>query len=120
MTYRRVFATLAIFGGIAVAQSEQGEPVRYEGPSILSRDRSVIGERSGKLLDYRFYADVTGAYDTGLIPVSTSSSGQLNQSGGVESVTVGAGLTGTKIWRHDHLCLEGAAKKVLGRRLVDM
>ena len=109
MKYRRVFATLAIFGGFAVAQneqSEQNEPVRYEGPSILSRDRSLIGERSGKLLDYRFYADVMGAYDTGLIPVSTTSSGKLNQSSGLPSVSVGVGLTGTKIWRHDQLSVD--------------
>jgi len=102
---------LAVFGGVAVAQaqtdqSEQNEPVRYEGPSILSRDRSLIGERSGKLLDYRFYVDVTGAYDSGLVPVSTSSTGQLNQSGGVSSVNVGAGLNGTKIWRHDQLSVD--------------
>lgn len=87
-------------------QGEQQEPARYEGPSILSRDRSLIGERSGKLLDYRFYADVTGAYDTQLIPISTNSSGGLNQSGGVASVSVGYGLDGSRTWRHDKLSVE--------------
>lgn len=110
MTFR-VFATLAVLGGIAIGQpqtdqAEQNEPVRYEGPSILSRDRSIIGERSGKLLDYRFYADITGAYDTGLVPVSTNSSGQINQSGGLPSVALGGGLSGTRIWRHDQLSVD--------------
>lgn len=90
------------------AQSDQGEqqPVRYEGPSILSRDRSLIGERSGKLLDYRFYADVTGAYDKGLVPASVNSTGGLNQIDSLGSVSVGFGLTGSRTWRHDQLSVD--------------
>ena len=71
------------------------EPVRYEGPSILSRDRSLIGERSGKLLDYRYWVDVTGAYDKGLIAVSTNQAGNLNPSTGLFSTGIGFGLAGT-------------------------
>lgn len=93
-------------GAQAPASQSEQESVRYEGPSILSRDRSLIGERSGKLLDYRFFVDVTGAYDTGLIPVSTNSSGGLNQSGGLYSVAVGYGLTGSRQWRHDRLSVD--------------
>ena len=40
----------------------------YQGPSILSRDPSLIGERGGKLLDFRYYVEVTGIYDSGLAP----------------------------------------------------
>ena len=107
----RLFVALAFAGSALVAQnqseqSEQNEPSQYEGPSILSRDRSLIGERSGKLLDYTFWVDVTGAYDSQLIPVSTTSSGQVNQSGGAASVAVGYGITGSRTWRHDRLAVD--------------
>ncbi len=85
---------------------DQQPPSRYEGPSILSRDRSVIGERGGKLLDYRFYGEVTGIYDTSLIPVSVTPQGTLNSSGGAYGVSVGGGVTGTKIWKQDKLSIE--------------
>ncbi len=85
---------------------DQQPPSRYEGPSILSRDRSVIGERGGKLLDYRFYAQVTGIYDTALIPVSVTPQGGLNTTGGAYGISAGGGLAGTKIWKHDKLSVE--------------
>ena len=37
----------------------------YSGPTILSRDKSLIGERGGKLLAFLTYAEVTGIYDSG-------------------------------------------------------
>lgn len=110
----RVFILLALAGGTLLAQDQndqssqsgQGESSQYEGPSILSRDRSLIGERSGKLLDYTFWVDVTGAYDTGLIPVSTNSAGMINQSGGASSVSLGYGVMGSRTWRHDKLSVD--------------
>lgn len=107
--------TVAVSFGIAAAQTqttqqadqtEEKQPTRYEGPSILSRDRSLIGERSGKLLDYRFYADITGAWDSALIPVVATSSGGLSPTTGEYSVNVGYGLTGSRTWRHDKLAVD--------------
>lgn len=112
------FGALALFAAVAAAQNQQGastaqgqqggvstEPSTYEGPSILSRDRSLIGERGGKLLDYTFYGAVTGVYDSGLVPVSVNSSGQIPSTGayGLEG---SAGVTGSRTWRHDRLSLE--------------
>lgn len=94
----------AAFG--AQAQSTPGGEPRYEGPSILSRDRSLIGERSGKLLDYRFYGEVTGIYDSSLIPVATDQSGKLARSSGSAGVEAGFGITGSRTWRHDKFAVD--------------
>ncbi len=115
----RVFATLALFAGIAAAQglqpsqqsdsdqsSEGNGQTRYAGPSILSRDRSLIGERSGKLLDYSYYVDITGSWDSALVPVSATSTGALNSTGGTFGLSVGYGFTGTRTWRHDKLAVD--------------
>jgi hypothetical protein len=108
----RVYAVLAVFAGLAAAQTPDAQPpadqgeARYDGPSILSRDRSLIGERSGKLLDYRFYGEVTGIYDSSLIPVATNQAGGLVRTGGSYGVQAGFGVTGSKSWRHDTLAVE--------------
>src|SRR5258706_16095848 len=43
----------------------------YEGPSILSRDKSLIGERGGKLIDFRFYGEYSGIYVSDQTPKAT-------------------------------------------------
>jgi hypothetical protein len=107
----RAFATLAVFAGIATAQTQdilsgaQSEP-RYDGPTILSRDRSLVGERSGKLLDYRIYGEVMGIYDSSLTPVATDQAGNLIRNGGSYGVEAGFGVTGTKTWRRDKLAVD--------------
>ncbi len=80
--------------------------MRYEGPSILSRDRSLIGEHGGKLLDYRFFLDITGAWESSLIPVSTTGAGSLNSTPGVYSVNAGGGISGSRTWHHDQLLVD--------------
>jgi len=110
----RVFATLALAVGSAAAQGlqpsqqsdDQSGQGQYAGPSILSRDRSLIGERSGKLLDYSFYVDITGTWDSSLVPVSTTSTGALNSTGGTAGISVGYGVTGSRTWRHDKLSVD--------------
>src|ERR1700674_2654106 len=56
---------------------QEQEQQTYAGTSILSRDKSLIAERGGKLLDFRFYGEVTGIYDSGLTPLSTDTQGNL-------------------------------------------
>ena len=99
-------AALVFTSAFAFAQQQEEPETRYEGPTILSRDRSLIGERSGKLLDYRFYGEVTGAYDTGLTPVSVDPQGRLVQPGAAYGVETGFGLSGTRRWKHDVLSLD--------------
>jgi hypothetical protein len=78
----------------------------YEGPSILSRDKSLIGERGGKLLDFRYYAEVTGIFDSGLVPLTTNAQGNLVNVGGAYGVETGYGVVGTRRWKRDKLSLE--------------
>jgi len=86
-------------------QTSQDQEETYAGPSILSRDKSLIGERGGKLLDFRFYADITGVYDSGLTPLVVNPQGGV-PSYGAYGVEIGFGVIGTKTWRHDKLSLE--------------
>lgn len=79
---------------------------QYEGPSILSRDKTLIGERGGKLIDFTIYGTVTGVYDSGLTPVSIDKNGNLVNPGGNEGVEAGFGLIGSKQWKRDSLSLE--------------
>ncbi len=78
----------------------------YEGPSILSRDKSLIGERGGKLIDFRFYGEVTGIYDSGLTPLATNGQGNLLNVGSQYGVETGFGVLGTRKWRRDRLSLD--------------
>ena len=55
----------AICAAIKHRMIRQDPDQTYQGPSILSRDKSLIGERGGKLLDFRYYVEVTGIYDSG-------------------------------------------------------
>ena len=87
-------------------QDQQQQDQTYEGPSILSRDKSLIGERAGKLLDFRFYAEITGVYDSGLTPLATNSEGNLINVGGTYGEQIGFGVIGTRRWRHDKLSIE--------------
>src|SRR5258708_17998071 len=87
-------------------QAERDANQTYEGPSILSRDKSLIGERGGKLIDFRFYGEVTGTYDSGLTPVATDQQGNLIHVGGSEGMEAGFGVIGSRKWRRDKLNLE--------------
>jgi len=107
---------MAVSAGIAAAQTPATQPpdaqpaeqseARYDGPSILSRDRSLIGERSGKLLDYRFFGEITGVYDSSLIPVATNQAGGLARATGSYGVEAGFGVTGSRSWRHDTFAVD--------------
>jgi hypothetical protein len=88
------------------SDDQQDPDQTYQGPSILSRDKSLIGERGGKLLDFRYYADVTGVFDSGLSPVTTNAQGNLIDVGGTEGVETGFGVVGSRRWKRDKLSLE--------------
>jgi len=87
-------------------QTDQDPDQTYQGPSILSRDKSLIGERGGKLLDFRYYAEVTGVFDSGLVPLITNAQGNLVNVGGAYGVETGFGVIGTRRWKRDKLSLE--------------
>jgi hypothetical protein len=87
-------------------QTDQDPDQTYQGPSILSRDKSLLGERAGKLLDFRYYAEVTGVFDSGLVPLITNAQGNLVNVGGAYGVETGFGVIGTRRWKRDKLSLE--------------
>jgi hypothetical protein len=86
-------------------QNAQEQEQTYAGPSILSRDKSLIGERGGKLIDFRFYGELTGVYDSGLTPLVVDPQGNV-PSYGAEGVEAGFGVIGSRSWAHDKLSLE--------------
>ena len=100
---RRIFACFALLSATAVfAQEPTGS---YEGPSILSRDTNTTGKRAG-LLDYRFWGQITGVYDTALTPVVTNASGGLAQEPGAYGIEAGGGIVGSKLFRHDEVSVD--------------
>lgn len=100
--------TLALFASaLAVAQPyPYSAEQQYEGPSILSRDKSQIGQRGGKLIDFRFYGEVTGVYDSGLAPVSVDPSGNPISVGANYGTEIGFGAFGSRTWSRDKLSVE--------------
>jgi hypothetical protein len=86
-------------------QTQADQDQTYAGPSIISRDKSLIGERGGKLIDFRFYADITGVYDSGLTPLVVDPQGNV-PSYGAYGVEAGFGVVGSKTWVHDKLSVD--------------
>ena len=106
----KILMLAGLAGALAAAQQDDQalvqEPAQqYEGPSILSRDKSLIGERGGKLLDFRYYGEVTGVYDSGLTPVSIQPTGNVPNVGSY-GAAVGFGVIGSHTRQKDKISLE--------------
>src|ERR1700730_3424208 len=86
-------------------QSTPDQEQTYTGPSILSRDKSLIGERGGKLIDFRFYGELMGIYDSGLTPLVVDPQGNVPNYG-AEGVEAGFGVIGSRSWARQKLSLE--------------
>ena len=86
------------------AQSDSTQ--EYRGPSILSRDRNLLGERGGKLIDFRFYGQLSGLYDSGLTPVAVDTNANLLSTGANYGIEAGFGVIGSRRWRRDQLSVE--------------
>jgi len=78
----------------------------YMGPGVLTRGASDIGTRSGQQMDLRFYADLTGIYDTGLQPYSVDSKGNLVTINGLYGMELDLGAYGQHQWRQALLGLD--------------
>lgn len=90
----------------APGQPEEQQPseLSYDGPSILSRDPLAKKSHAGKLLDFRFYAAITGVYDSGLTPPANAPSASSSTPGyGVEA---GFGFSATRQTEHAQLSIE--------------
>ena len=75
------------------------------GPSVFGQAKSVLAQRDGKLIDLRFYGEITGVYDSALVPATSPANGQpaAVPDYGLES---GAGIIASRRWRHARLSLE--------------
>jgi hypothetical protein len=78
----------------------------YQAPSTLSRDKSLIGEHGGELLDLRYYFEVSGVYDSGLATLTTNSQGNAINVGAAYGVETGFGVIASRKWKRDKLSLE--------------
>ncbi len=96
-----LLAWLTLFAASCLAQVGA-----YGGPNVLSRGGAGVGERSGKPVNFRFYASVNGIYDTGIMPYSVDSQGHLLQIGGLYGVEAVIGAYGTRNWRTTTLGLD--------------
>ena len=93
----KLFALLFLLSGAAFAQGE------YQGPEILSRGGTDVGQRNGQPVDLHFFADVSGIYDTAFTPVSIGNNGKIVDLGGVYGVEADLGLYGTHSWNRSVL-----------------
>jgi hypothetical protein len=81
----------------------------YEGPTVLSRSGGGVrpyGEQIGEDPKIRMYVEGTAIYDYGFLPVSITSTGQLNNLGGQEGYEGHLGIYGTKRWRRTSLGID--------------
>lgn len=101
---KRCLVLLAMFA--LYAASGLAQIGTYGGPSVLSRGVGDTGERSGKPVNLRFYAEVNGIYDTGLTPLSVDSKGNLIQVNGLYGAEAAIGVYGTHNWRTTTLGLD--------------
>jgi hypothetical protein len=88
---------------VSIADAQVGD---YGGPSIMSRGSNNVGTRGGQTVDLRFFANVDAIYDTGLVPLTTNTSGQLVEPGGLFGVEGQVGGYGTHTWRTASLSLD--------------
>lgn len=86
-------------------QTQPDQEQTYTGPSILSRDKGLIGERGGQLIDFRFYVELMGVYDSGLTPLQVSPEGGVPNIGAYGG-EVAFGVIGSHRWAHDALSIE--------------
>lgn len=90
----------------AFATTGMAQVGSYLGPGIMSNGAANIGDRSGAAVDLRFFADVTGVYDTGLAPFQVNSKGELVTVSGLYGEQVDGGLYGTHTWRDSVLGID--------------
>lgn len=109
---KRILLAALVFSSALLAQSDQQadqkdkDQEEYDGPSILTRDKSSIGERGGKLIDFRYYVDIQGVYDSGFAPYVASTTAGPSENTGGPGTSISWGVIGTRLWKRDRLSLE--------------
>lgn len=109
-------AWVLLFAGVALAQpaptpspSEPQEPEaprsEYSGPALLSRGFIPSLRQITELVRLRPFADVSGTYDSGLTPISLTSSGEI-PSRAAYGAQVSFGASGYHSWRRSVLAMQ--------------
>jgi hypothetical protein len=91
----RLIAFACCLATTAWAQTGGG----YLGPGVLSSGAAGVGNRSGEVMDLRFYAGIDGVYDSSLQPVAVNSNGTLATVGGLYGIEANVGAYGTHSWK---------------------
>ncbi len=99
---KRLWALACCVASTSLAQIGGG----YLGPAILSSGANGVGNRSGQQVDLRFYAGVTGIYDSSIQPLAIDSKGNLVTISGLYGVEASIGAYGTHSWRTAQLGLD--------------
>jgi len=76
----------------------------YSGPAILSRGETPVGQTVAPIA-FRPYIGVAGIYDTGLVPVSVTPTGQI-PSTDLYGLEVNLGAYAYHVWKHTTLALD--------------
>ena len=91
--------------GVPTRGQESGQQPPYPRSTNPILDDSLLNERHGKLLDYRFYAELLGVYDSGLSPLSTDAKGNHTNTA-VDGLETGFGVAASRRGKHDKLSIE--------------
>lgn len=90
------------------APSDQTDLSTYQGPGIASPGVGDLGTASGQPADLRFYAGITGIYDTNIQPFITDSKGNLVRVPALWGMSFNGGAYGSQAWHHSQLSLSYA------------
>src|ERR1017187_8353116 len=90
------------------ASSDEG----YSGPAILSRGETP-GAQTAAPIAFRPYIGLSGIYDTGLVPVSVTSTGGIPSSD-LYGVELNLGAYTYHVWKHTTLGLDYRGDPELG------
>ena len=89
---------------LLLAQNDSGGG-GYQGPGIATQGAPETGTRGGQPVDLRFFAGVSGAYDSSLQPLSIDAKGNVAPANNLYGVEVTAGAYGTHNFKRSQLGL---------------
>lgn len=80
----------------------------YSGPQVLSRSGGGgnVGERGGRPQGFSAFAGVMGIYETGIVPASLNSEGNVVELGSAAGVQANIGAFGYRSWRRTRVGLD--------------
>ena len=90
---------------LALPLAAQTDLSSYQGPGVASPGVGNVGTASGQPVDLRFWAGVTGIYDTNIQPLVTDAKGNLIHVPNLYGTSTNVGAYGSRRWQHVQLAL---------------